>query len=127
MITDKVDSVVGAVNDVNNSIRHTSILQQVNKDHASCGIPLRGLHDVRVATDSAHGEHPEGDHGGEVERCNTGTNSQWCFVRCLQKYLAKISGGCLLKFRGDLNTKVGRYSNGQKEVRCQMVWYLNAV
>ena len=87
MITDKVNSIVRAMNNVDNSIRHTGFFQQVDEHHASCGVPLRGLHDVRVATDGAHGEHPEGNHGGEVERSNAGANSQWCFVGCLKKMI----------------------------------------
>ena len=33
----------------------------------------------------------------------------------------------VLIYSGDLNTKLVQYSNGQKEVGCQMVWYLNAI
>ena len=33
--------------------------------------------------------------------------------------------GQSFKYSGDLNTKLVWYSNGQKVVGCQMVWYLN--
>ena len=32
-----------------------------------------------------------------------------------------------LKYSGDLNTKLVWYSNGQKEVECQMVWFWKAI
>ena len=41
------------------------------------------LHDVGVAADGGHGEHPQGDHGGEVEGGDTGANADRDAVRDL--------------------------------------------
>ena len=39
-------------------------------------VPLTGLHDVGVAADGGHGEHPERDHGGEVEGRDAGADAE---------------------------------------------------
>ena len=41
-------------------------------------------------------------------------------TRTRLKFIKKI---CSQKYSGDLNTELVRYSNGQKEVGCQMVRY----
>ena len=38
--------------------------------------PATHLHDISVASDEAGGEHPERDHGGEVERGDASTHSK---------------------------------------------------
>ena len=78
VITDEVDSVVLTMDNIDHTVRHTSLLQQLQQRHARRGVPLTGLHDVGVAADGGHGEHPEWDHGGEVEGSNASTHSQGC-------------------------------------------------
>lgn len=67
-------TVVLAVDDVERSIWSASILQHLSQQHGACGHTLRGLQQVRVATYHAHREHPQGDHGREVEGGNAGTH-----------------------------------------------------
>ena len=38
--------------------------------------PATHLHDISVASDEAGGEHPQRDHGGEVERGDASTYSK---------------------------------------------------
>ena len=38
--------------------------------------PATHLHDISVASDEAGGEHPQRDHGGEVERGDASTHSK---------------------------------------------------
>ena len=70
----------------------TCLLEQLNKGHARCGVslawltivkmikkcrvPVSNLHYVGVATNEGHREHPERDHGWEVEGSNTSTNTK---------------------------------------------------
>ena len=44
-------------------------------------------------------------------------------MKKIEKNLLLVSA--IDEYSGDLNTKLVWYSNGGKEVRCQMVWYLN--
>mmetsp|Transcript_32922 Transcript_32922/g.80068 ORF Transcript_32922/g.80068 Transcript_32922/m.80068 type:complete len:229 (+) Transcript_32922:606-1292(+) len=75
-ITDEVDAVHAAVNDVENSVRKTSFLGQFAEEHCSTWSLLRGLHHVGVTRGNRDGEHPERDHGREVERADSGTNTK---------------------------------------------------
>lgn len=76
MITDEVNSVVLSVDDVDDSVGHAGLLCKLDQGHAGRGVTLRGLHDVGVAADGCHREHPERDHGGEVERGDSGADAQ---------------------------------------------------
>lgn len=57
-----------AVDDVECSVWCSGVLEQLSQEHGAPGDPLRGLHQVGVATHHADGEHPQRNHGGEVER-----------------------------------------------------------
>ena len=74
IITNEVDTVVLAVDDIDHAVRKTGLLEQLEQRHAGGGVPLTWLHDVGVATDGRHREHPERDHGGEVEGRDTSTH-----------------------------------------------------
>ena len=56
-------------------------------------------------------------------RRELGTHSDPIFVKIKLNFLIFHHR----RDRGDLNTKLVQYSNGQKEVGCQMVGYLNAI
>lgn len=60
-------TIMLAVDDVERSVRSTCILQHFGEQHGAGGHPLRGLQQVGVAAHHSHGEHPQGDHGREVE------------------------------------------------------------
>merc|ERR1719322_527801 len=76
MITDEVDGVMLTVDDIDDTIWHTRLLEKLQQRHAGRGVPLTGLHDVGVAADGGHGEHPQRDHGREVEGRDAGTDSK---------------------------------------------------
>ena len=59
VVADEVDGVVLAVDDVDDAVGHAGLPQELDERHARGGVPLGGLHHVRVAADGAHREHPE--------------------------------------------------------------------
>lgn len=63
-----------SMNDVECAIRCPGILEHFGQEHGASRDPFRGLHQVGVATYHTDGEHPEGNHGREVERGNTSTH-----------------------------------------------------
>lgn len=56
------------VDDVEGSVRSAGILQHLGEQHGTGGHALRRLQQKGVAAGQGHGEHPQRDHGGEVER-----------------------------------------------------------
>ena len=77
VVTDKVDAIVGAVNNVQATGWKTGLQHELDESLTGTGDALRGLQDVRVAAHQSNGVHPQGNHGREVERGNTGTNTKW--------------------------------------------------
>lgn len=55
------------MDDVQRSVRGAGVLQHPGEQHGAGGNALRGLQQDRVPAHHGHGEHPQGDHGGEVE------------------------------------------------------------
>lgn len=53
-----------------------SILQHFSQQHGAAWDALRGLHQVGVAAHHGDGEHPQGNHCGEVERGDAGTDAE---------------------------------------------------
>ena len=79
---------------LNDSIGKTSFLSEASEDHSSSGILLRRLHDHSVTSTSSHGEHPQRNHGGEVEWTDTCSHTQGLAVGvCVE-----ASGEVLLSF-----------------------------
>ena len=76
IITNEVDTVVLAMDYIDHAVRESSLFEELQQRHAGSGVSLTGLHDVGVAADGGHGEHPERDHGGEVEGGDTGADPQ---------------------------------------------------
>lgn len=64
-----------AVDDVECAIWCPGILKHFGQEHCASWDTFRGLHQVRVATYHANGEHPQGNHGREVKRGNARTHS----------------------------------------------------
>ena len=48
MITDEVDTVMLSMNDIDSTIRSSSIFEKLHKSHTSCGISLTGFHYVGI-------------------------------------------------------------------------------
>lgn len=76
IIADKVDCVPGTVDNVQNTGGDASLLGELGKDHGCAGVLLGGLNNTGVSDDVGKGEHPEGDHGGEVEGGDTGNDTK---------------------------------------------------
>lgn len=76
VIADEVDSVLGSVNDVEDTGRNTGLLSKLSQNHSSTRVLLGGLEDAGVANDVGKREHPEGNHGREVEGGNTTDNTE---------------------------------------------------
>jgi len=72
---------VRAVDNVQDTLGEASLLGKLGQDHGRTGVPLGGLKDVGVSAGDGHGEHPEGNHGGEVEGADSGGNSERLPVR----------------------------------------------
>lgn len=62
------------MDDVQGPVGQPCILQQLGQQHGAPWDALGGLHQVGVATHHAHGEHPQRDHGGEVEGGDASTH-----------------------------------------------------
>ena len=63
------------VDDVERAVGGAGVLQQLGQEHGAAGHALRRLHQVGVAAHHADGEHPQGDHGGEVEGGDAGAHA----------------------------------------------------
>jgi len=76
MGADLVDSGDTTVDDVDDTIGDTRLLEEVDEDLNGVGDLLGRLEDEGVSADNGHGVHPEGDHSGEVVGGNTGNNTE---------------------------------------------------
>jgi len=79
--TDVVHSWLSSVDDVDNSIRNSSFLKQVNHEFSGSWDLFRWLKDVSVSAGNGQWEHPEWDHSWEVEWGNSSSNTEWDSVR----------------------------------------------
>lgn len=64
-----------AVDNVYSAIWCAGVLQHFGEQHGASWDALGGLHQVGVAAHHADGEHPQGDHGGEVEGGDAGAHA----------------------------------------------------
>ena len=76
MSTNVCHSFFSTLDNVNNAIGNTGLLQEIHEDLHGAWDLLSGLHDVGVAKSDAKREHPERAHSGEVEGGNTSAHSQ---------------------------------------------------
>ena len=72
---------MSAVDNVQDTLGEASLLSELCQNHGCAGVPLRGLQNVGVSAGDGQGEHPEGNHGGEVEGADSSSNSKWLPVR----------------------------------------------
>jgi len=73
---DVCDGLFAALDNVNDTIGDTGLLQEVQEDLHSTWDLLRGLHNVGVTEGDSKGEHPQGAHGREVEGGNTSADTE---------------------------------------------------
>ncbi len=73
---DGVDRGLVAVDDVEDALGQAGFLEHLGEHEAGAGVALGGLEDEGVAAGDGEGRHPEGDHGGEVERGDAGDDAE---------------------------------------------------
>ena len=68
VVEDGVDGFLVAVDDVEDAVGEAGFFEHFGEEDGGAGVALAGLEDEGVAAGEGDGEHPHGDHGGEVER-----------------------------------------------------------
>lgn len=73
--------IAATLDNVDNAIRDTCLLEKVNKNLSGAGNALRGLEHVSVSERDAEREHPQGDHSREVVGSDSSHNTERSAVR----------------------------------------------
>lgn len=76
VIADVIDGLFSSVDDVDNTIWDTALLEQVDDELTGVRNTLGRLADEGVSGGDGQGVHPERYHGGEVVGGNTSTDSK---------------------------------------------------
>ena len=76
VVAQGVDHVFAAVNHVQHASRDARLQGQAHEFFRHQRILLRWLQHEGIAAGNRHREHPQRDHGGEVERGNAGAHAQ---------------------------------------------------
>ncbi len=71
VMQDRVNRFLVAIDDLNDTFGQARFFQQFGQHQGHGWITLGRFEDEGVAADDGGGEHPHGDHGGEVERRDT--------------------------------------------------------
>jgi hypothetical protein len=74
-------SYVSTVDNVEDAVGEARFLSQAGQNHRSARVLLRRLEHVGVPRHCASGEHPERDHGREVEGADASAHAQRLLVR----------------------------------------------
>lgn len=74
-------TIMSAMNDIDNSVRESSLFDQLHQHHTGPGVTLWGLHQTGVACDKGHGEHLQVLH------------VYWCIysIHSIQRYHAMVT------------------------------------
>ena len=73
---DGVDGGLVAVDDVEDAVGQAGFLEHLGEEDGGGGVALGGLEDEGVAAGEGEREHPERDHGGEVEGRDAGDDAE---------------------------------------------------
>ena len=73
---DGVDGGLVAVDDVEDAVGEAGFLEHLGEEDGGGGVALGGLEDEGVAAGEGEREHPERDHGGEVEGRDAGDDAE---------------------------------------------------
>ncbi len=73
---DGVDGGLVAVDDVEDAVGEAGFLEHFGEEDGGAGVALGGLEDEGVAAGQRDGEHPHGDHRGEVEGGDAGDDAE---------------------------------------------------
>ena len=76
MVEDGVDGFLVAVDDVEDAIGQAGFFEHFGDEDGGAGVALAGLEDEGVAAGEGDGDHPQGDHGGEVEWRDAGDDAE---------------------------------------------------
>src|SRR5471032_3008176 len=79
--TDAIDHILAAMYYVEHTGWHARFHRQFNQQHGRHRVLLGGFEYERVAAGDGHREHPQRDHGREVERRDPGADTQWLTQR----------------------------------------------
>ncbi|KAL7465949.1 hypothetical protein ACHAXS_006250 [Conticribra weissflogii] len=89
-----VDGGLGSLDDVEDSGGEAEVVEVFCEEEGGGGCFFGGFEDVGVAGGYGQREHPEGDHGGEVEwGC---LHDMICVYDCLNGYLIEFFGVSLM-------------------------------
>eukprot|EP00049_Salpingoeca_infusionum_P010787 m.186081 g.186081 ORF g.186081 m.186081 type:complete len:448 (-) comp14747_c0_seq1:684-2027(-) len=77
VIADEVDAINRAVDHVENTVWHASVLGKLGQKHGSAWHTLGWLEEEGVSACEGKWEHPQRNHGWEVERADTCSNAKW--------------------------------------------------
>ncbi len=92
-IAQEVHRVHATVHHLHDTVGDTRLLGELHEDHRGSGVLLRGLQDHGVATRRGGGEHPQGNHGGEVEGADTGGDTEGLAVSVGVQALGQVAEG----------------------------------
>lgn len=84
---------MGAVDDVEDTRGEAGLTGEAGDDHGRAGVLLGGLEQEGVTAGDGQREHPQGDHGGEVEGRNAGAHAEGLAVAVGVDVLAHVLGG----------------------------------
>ena len=76
VVTNGIHHVFAAVDHIQHAGWNACLQRQFDQTHGDHRVLLRWLQHKSVAGGNGHGEHPQRNHGGEVERCDARTHTQ---------------------------------------------------
>mmetsp|Transcript_69742 Transcript_69742/g.145744 ORF Transcript_69742/g.145744 Transcript_69742/m.145744 type:complete len:207 (-) Transcript_69742:305-925(-) len=76
IVAEEVHGVMTSMDHVQDSRRQAAVVGQLGQHHGGQRHALRGLHQEGVAGSHRRGEHPERDHGREVEGADASADAQ---------------------------------------------------
>jgi hypothetical protein len=76
MVEDRVDHLLVAVDDVEDPVGKPGLLHQLGEANRNRRVALRRLQDKRIAAGDRRAEHPHRDHRREIERSDSGADSE---------------------------------------------------
>lgn len=138
-------TIVSAMNDIDNSVRESSLFDQLHQHHTGPGVTLGGLHQTGVACDKGHGEHLQVHLYYmyiDVSTLSTvySAITAWSHLNVIhqqreyvQKFVIQLIFICFIKKIGD-NTEIDKHIKTQGILYCKVFistqalgWELHAV
>lgn len=76
VLDDVVDGIVTTVDQVDDTLRELDVLEELGQKSGGTSNLFGGLQDVGVTAGDTDGEHPKGNHDGEVEGSDAGADTE---------------------------------------------------